>query len=458
MKTLNAQLRMLQRRLGKPQELIAAVAIATLGAGGLIFTVTTQVGTPAGAALAYMAAVDRADVDYVWSHSVIDSSNTSAVTVSLLDKAILAAQLKSSAHSRRGFTAVGWSYTREGTRVNIAYDTANGRATTSLVMRGAAPHSWPVLVKPAGLDLSLPIGAGAVAIDGGKIGVQPGAEAKVAVFPGQHKLALDASLLNQAYESSLDAESLLPSVSAVSFAGLRLTDSATAQAKAAVSKAIHQCAASGSLRPESCTQAYTQDLAKGDVAWSVLGDPTVDATFGFSPKSTLRASGHYLMRLSYMSTTSNATRVILVGGPYAASLKWDGQYMSVSGFDPNPTASAIPQPAATNAQVLAALKAQFDSCLNLQAGSAVGCPQQVAAYYASNFVWRSNGDTIQGATVTWGATQGFFKVSGNFDFTVDYDSTPPYSGTRHYQDHASGQYVADLYWDGAKAVFVGFEK
>ena len=109
-------------------------------------------------------------------------------------------------------------------------------------------------------------------------------------------------------------------------------------------------------------------------------------------------------------------------------------------------------------RLLSALNAKFDSCARIQAASAAGCPQQVSAFYASNFIWHANGDPVQGAAVAWDGTQGFYRVTGNYDFSVDYDSTPPYSPTRHYQDHSSGRYVADLYWDGSKAVFVGFEK
>jgi len=112
----------------------------------------------------------------------------------------------------------------------------------------------------------------------------------------------------------------------------------------------------------------------------------------------------------------------------------------------------------SDAELLAALKTQFTSCLKLQSGAAPQCPQQVAALYASHFVWRANSDPMLGATVAWDGAKAFFRVSGSYDFTVDCDSTPPYTATRHYQDRASGQYVADLYWDRTKAVFIGFER
>jgi hypothetical protein len=50
--------------------------------------------------------------------------------------------------------------------------------------------------------------------------------------------------------------------------------------------------------------------------------------------------------------------------------------------------------------------------------------------------------------MAWDDVQGFFKVMGTYDFSASYDSTPPYGPTHHYQDHPSGQYTADLYWDG----------
>src|SRR5207253_7478890 len=124
-----------------------------------------------------------------------------------------------------------------------------------------------------------------------------------------------------------------------------------------------------------------------------------------------------------------------------AELKWDGQALSVSRFSvASPAAPAVQRPPATDADVLSPLKAQFNRCLSLKAGSAADCPQSVAAFYASNFVWHSTADATQSATVAWDNVQGFFKVKGTYDFSVDYDSTPPLSPTRHYQDHSSGQY------------------
>ncbi len=80
--------------------------------------------------------------------------------------------------------------------------------------------------------------------------------------------------------------------------------------------------------------------------------------------------------------------------------------MSMTGFAAAPAATPIPQPSATDAQILAALKSQFDSCLTLQAGSSDSCPQQVAAFNASNFVWHANSDPLQGAAVQWDSKQG----------------------------------------------------
>src|SRR5712691_159053 len=182
MKTFQAQLRKGQQRLGMRQELVAGIALALLAVGAVSFTLTTRVGTPAGAALAYMAAVDRADIDYVWSHSIVDSAPTAPATISFVNRAGLAAQLKASAHTRSGLDVQGVGFVSSGTKVTLTYDTSGGRVSTSLVMRGGAPHSWPVLLEPAGLEINLPEGAGAVAIDGQPIDSTTSGDIKVAVL------------------------------------------------------------------------------------------------------------------------------------------------------------------------------------------------------------------------------------------------------------------------------------
>src|SRR5438128_1771880 len=110
MKILTTQLRKLQQRLGMRQELVAGIVLALLAVGAVSFTLTTRVGTPAGAALAYMAAVDRADADYVWSHSIVDSTSTAPATISFVNRGGLAAQLKASAHTRSGFDVQSVSF------------------------------------------------------------------------------------------------------------------------------------------------------------------------------------------------------------------------------------------------------------------------------------------------------------------------------------------------------------
>jgi len=183
MRSLNTRLRRLQQRLGAREELIAALVLGVLAVSGLAFTLVTNQGTPAADALAYMAAVDRADTSYVWSHSIIDTARTTSTDVSLFDRAALAAQLAATAHTRSGFSVQNVSYVSTGPEVTLTYNTSAGRKTTSLMMRGGAPHSWPVIVEPAGLDIHLPSGAGDLAIDGLAVAATAGKEVKIAVFP-----------------------------------------------------------------------------------------------------------------------------------------------------------------------------------------------------------------------------------------------------------------------------------
>ncbi len=457
MDTLAAQLRKLRQRLGMREELVAGIAAAVLGVGALGLTLTTHVGTPAGAALAYMTAVDRADTDYVWSHSIIDSASTAPATTSFVNRAGLAAQLKASAHTRSGFDVTGVGFVSSGAKVTLTYDTSSGRASTSLVMRGGSLHTWAALLEPAGLEFHLPAGVGTVAIDGQQVASATGGDLKVAVLTGTHVLSIYGSRLLQAYTGSIDAESQLPALTQVDLSNVKLTDEAVADARQATTKAIENCAGASVLIPEGCPQGLGDDLASGAAKWTVLGDPAANSSFSLGTTSDFQVSGHYLMRLNYDSTRLHGRRSIAVGGPYAATLNWDGEAMSVIGFAAQPPATTVSRPPEADSQILAALKSQFDACLVLQAGSSDACPQQVAAFYASKFVWHANTDPLQGAALEWDAKQGFYRVSGSFDFSVDYDSTPPYSPTRHYQDHSAGQYTADLYWDGSNVVFVGFE-
>jgi hypothetical protein len=455
MRNLNSQLRRLRNHLGGREDMIAAIALAAVAVGGLSFTLITRTGTPAGAGLAYMAAVDRADTEYVWSHSIVNVLNGSAPNATFLDRAALDAQLNATAHSRSAIGVQSVNYVLGGTRVVVTYNTSSGPAKTTLIMRGGAPHSWPVLVNPAGLDIALPPGAGAIAIDG-RILDRSGNELKLAVFPGSHRLSVAGSDLYLPFTEDVDVETTFPTLTPATFTKIQPTDKAVTLAKRAVSSAIQNCATSSALVPAGCAQAYTSDISD-QATWTVLGDQSAGSKVIVNAKGQLEITGHYLMRLRYTSKT-RGDRLLAVGGPFTAELNWDGQTLSVSGFSSaSPAASAVQRPAATDADVLSPLKAQFNRCLSLQAGSAADCPQSVAAFYASTFVWHSTADPTQSATVAWDDVQGFFKVAGTYDFSVDYDSTPPLGPTHHYQDHSSGRYTADLYWDGSKTVFIGFE-
>lgn len=456
MKNLNGALKAPRLRLGTREEVIAVAVLALLGVAGLSYSAITHVGTPAGAALAYMAAVDRADTDYVWTHSVIGTGQSSTASISLLDRSALVAQLKATAHSRTNLNFQGVQYVSGHTAVAVGYNTSIGHRTTNLVLQGGPPHSWPVLIEPAGLQLAVPSGVGTVFLDNQAIKLD-GPQSKIALFPGLHKFTIGGpSTVFQPFEELFDVETTFPTLSSPSLADLRFTDSAAAEAKQAVAKGVEGCVGRTELKPSGCPQSYTSDIANGAATWTLIGDPTAGATPGFGPNG-LTVSGHYLMKVSYASV-ARGSRTVAVGGPYTADLNWNGTGFVVSGFGDASSVPSLARPSATDPQILTALQAQFTTCLKLQAGSDPSCPQSVAAFYASNFAWRANSDPTQSANIVWNGAQGFFQVSGSFDFSVDYDSTPPYSPTRHYQDHSSGQYLADVYWDGSRAVFVGFEK
>ena len=66
-----------------------------------------------------MAAVDRADTEYVWSHSMVNVLNGSAPNATFLDRAALNAQLNATAHSRSAIGVQSVGYVMEGTRVVV---------------------------------------------------------------------------------------------------------------------------------------------------------------------------------------------------------------------------------------------------------------------------------------------------------------------------------------------------
>lgn len=458
MKSLNTLLRRLQQRLGAREELIAGIALGLLASGGLAFTLVTNQGTPAGAALAYMAAVDRADTAYVWTHSMIDSSATRGLILnaSLLDRTALAAQLAASAHTRSGFKVQDVHFDNQYTKVTLAFTSASGHSSASLEMRGEAPHQWSVVLRPSGIRLLLPPGEVTASLDGHQLANR----AAVAILPGLHKISLPPSDRYEAFTGQVEADSALPDLTVVSFAGVHLTSGGITEADQAVASAFGACARSTQLSVQGCPQVLPEeDVAKGNVTWTVLGDPLAGSSVRIDDKtSDIEVTGHFLMELSYDSQAHHSARQLGVGSPYAARLTLDGAALTVLEFGDASAVPDLPRPDATDSQVLAALRAQFDACLKLQVAGSAGCPQSVAAFYASNLVWHENSDPLQGATLVWDGHRGIFTVAGTFNFSVEYDSTPPFSPTRHYQDHSSGQYVADLYWDGSKVVFVGLEK
>jgi len=445
----------MRSRLGAREELAAGLVLLLLAVGAMAFTLVTGQGTPGNSALAYLSAVDRADTSYVWNNSILDTSQVSKADVALVDRKALAAQLAASAHTRSDFQVQSTSVFGD-TTVTLSYRTSTGQKSTPLVMRGEGPNTWYVVLHPAGLALTVPGGAGALAIDGQPVDATAGSEIKVAVLPGTHQLTLAPSDLFLSYAGQLDAQLALPRFTPVSFAKAQLTDSGIAAAKGIVSQALADCAKSGQLSPAGCPQSFL-DVAEGQVSWVIIGDPMASSSIQLDDKSVLEVSGHYVMTLSYTSQTKGY-RLLAVGAPYLATLAWDGQALKFAAFEDASTVPDAPLPAASDNQVLTALKARMDACLRVQDGSPPDCPQSVVAFYASNFVWHADVDPMQGASVAWDGKRSLFTVAGNYSFSVDYDSTPPYSGTRHYHDTDSGRYTADLYWDGSKIVFVAFEK
>jgi hypothetical protein len=456
---LKGRLHEIQLHLGAREERIAIIVIGALASAGLAFTLTTGVGTPAGAALAYMSAVDRGDAAYVWAHSIIESAKVPAGDKALFDRKALVAQLTATAHTRSGFRVQSVSMESGGTKVSINFNTPAGPRTASLFLPGGAPHSWSVVVEPSRLDLNIPGGAGALGVDGTVVPAQAGRELKLAVFPGSHKITLGASSIYQSYSAAIDVEAPSPALTAVSFANVPVTEAGGTQAEQTVTKAFQTCVKGTSLAPSGCPQSLPEgDASTGGLHWALLNDPTSGAAIGLDDKSVLEVSGHFVMQLRYGSLRLRRDRLLGVGSSYVAGLLWDGQAFKLSSFQDASAVADLGRPSATDSQVLSALKAKFSSCQAIQLAEQPGCPQSVFAFFASKFVWHENSDPAQGASLAWDGTRSLFTVAGTYEFTVDYDSTPTYSPTRRMHDSSSGQYTADLYWDGSRVVYIGLEK
>ena len=200
------------------------------------------------------------------------------------------------------------------------------------------------------------------------------------------------------------------------------------------------------------------DLATGGVRWVLLGDPTADSKVGVDDESMLGVSGHFVMKLSYRSQVLHRDRLLGVGSSYIAALAWDGQALQLSSIGDASAVADLGRPAVTDAQVLGALKAKFSSCQAIQVAELPGCPQSVFALFASKYVWHETSDPTRGAALAWDGKRSLFTVAGSYAFSVTYNSTPPYTPTQRIHDSSSGEFTADLYWDGAKVVYIGLEK
>ena len=111
-----------------------------------------------------------------------------------------------------------------------------------------------------------------------------------------------------------------------------------------------------------------------------------------------------------------------------------------------------------DAGFLAAVKAAFDGCAASTSSAPIDCPQYVSAIgQVANFIWKLDSDPMANAKVSFDGSRSLFQVTGTYSMTATFDETYPLQPTYHRVKTDSGNYTADLFWDGQKAVFVTFE-
>ncbi|MGH7776179.1 MAG: hypothetical protein ACREPI_03260 [Candidatus Dormibacterales bacterium] len=412
--------------------------------------------SPAGAARAYLAALNRGDAGAAWAVSIVDGSRLEAADASLVTEADLRSALQVPGNRGLYPGAVTGAVRESGGNATVEVAYGSPSAVRHLTLRLTADPlgsrlglfpTWRVVLEPSVLTLRAPAGAGEVSIDGRALGSgrPPGT---VAVFPLLHRVRLAASPLFGAWSGEVDAHA-----SATLSPAPALTGLGRAAARAALGRAWARCAASTDALPAGCPQWYAGTSAPpASVGWQLVGDPTAGATFGVDGQGRLVATGHYQTVVTFAGPAGEADRRP-VGGGFRATLVGQGRGFSVASLGAATGLRPVPRPKVSDQIVEAAVREAFLACTEKTVLSPADCPQaDVVAGLGtiSGVRWRLLGDPLTGAQVTFDGARSVFVVTGAYAMSVDYDA----SGyvLAHYTDSSSGGYEADLFWDGAALV------
>lgn len=447
------------RRFGWQAELAAVLLLVALIAVEGANVILQQATTPTGVAARYWQAMASGDSAAAWQLMAVQPP---AAGASLLSKQALDAMLAQPENRSSATIESTTSDVRSDVSATVEVVFRRGAATerTRLeLVRDARSKAfvlyprWLVKITPATLQLSPPAGAGSLTIDGLAV-TSSGA---LAVFPGVHRIAITAS---DYFQPSAQTVTAVAGSSQPASLKLTPTTAAADQVTAAIAAAITDCAKQTTFATRNCPQAINTD-ALGGPSWQLVGDPIGSLVFSVAADGSLIAAGHFQMIASYTSGSPPSAHRRPVGGGYQARLSVSGGKVALQGFVvPAVGVAAATRPAAADdVAVLGGLKGQFDQCLSSTSIHPDFCPQRANLAFGtvSNLVWKADRDQMAGASVAFDGNTGLFTVVGTYAMTATYDLADPYQATRHITDPDSGDYKADLFWDGQKAVFVTFE-
>lgn len=404
--------------------------------------------SPEGAVVQYLSGIKSGDAANAWSVAHVLPPSTT-VNVALTDEPALRGALAAGRPDLKSFDITGTGFLNADqtlSAVDVTYETSSGtKQTTFLVERGAERYlgiypSYHVLVQPALLNLTLPSGAGAVAVDGKSLALK-GRRSTLAVWPVAHKIVFGGSALLQPETSTVDAfASLAETVGDPS----KLTALGLSKATAAIKAAFDQCAEQTSLHPDGCPQSF-DDAWTSSGQWQLVGDPTKDVAISFDSAQTLVATGHFQMIVAYSNSGTDGTSHFPSAGGYSVTLSLDSSDVTVSSIQATAGVLALQRPAAVSDQMVEDLVSKaFAACASVQSGSPADCPQQYFFPDAQDIHWNLKGDPLSGASVSFDQNSGLFTVHGRFDMNASYT-------VNGYADsHPSDTVGYDTYlvWDG----------
>lgn len=445
---LTPNLRLPWPRAGWQVEAATALALLLVAIVGIGYQYLGEQGSAPITLQRYLNALQAGDASTVWSLQSLEAP-APGVDSSLMNKAGLVAFLATPANRHRfsqprlGSVATD---SRGDALIATTYRDSDGPQRTTFRLR-AGPSgvlrlpTWRVVVAPAVLAITRPLGSGEVSVDGIAVVLQPGSSGNFAAYPGTHSIAVAASPLTNSATQTVTASDAPKPITVL--LAPTLTDGGQRQALAAVAQAMSDCGGRTDAIPTGCPQSFPKAAAGKDIHWQLLGDPVAGAQTAAAGNS-ISVAGHFQMLLNYFDGALSGVRHVAVAGPYRAHLVIAGDSLKVSEVVQSSDTPPADRPAAiTDAAVRDAVRPLFARCAAATTFTAVDCPMQMSRLDGSsgiNITWSLNGDPLSGSSVVFDGSAGAFLVTGSFSMTCHYDS--PGLVTFHHDDSDTGRFSA----------------